>query len=81
MLVDFEDVHFPAMPLLTTAYTHTNIEGYVDRGHKLPDPYEWVVELWVNGLEIFEDELLVQHAFVKRQREACVDELAVEKCL
>lgn len=48
---------------------------------KSPDPYERIVELRVNGLEIFEDQLLVQHAFVERQREARVDELAVEKCL
>lgn len=46
-----------------------------------PNPYQGVVELWVNGLQVFEDQLLVQHALVERQREAGVDELAVEKCL
>lgn len=46
-----------------------------------PNPYKRVVELWINGLQVFEDQLLVQHALVERQRKACVDELAVEKCL
>lgn len=46
-----------------------------------PNPYKRVVELRINGLQVFEDQLLVQHAFIERQRKACVDELAVEKCL
>lgn len=57
------------------------LDNDVERRNKLPDPYKWVVKLWVNGLQVFEDQLLVQHAFVERQRKACVDELAVEKCL
>ena len=60
---------------------HMYILKAVQSKDTLPDPYEWVVELWVDGLQVFEDKLLVQHAFVERQREACVDELAVEKCL
>lgn len=52
-----------------------------DAPEQVPDPYKGVVELWVNRLQIFEDELLVQHAFVERQGEACVNELAVEQCL
>lgn len=47
----------------------------------IPDPYEWVVKLRIDGLQVFEDQLLVQHSFVERQREAGVDELPVEKCL
>lgn len=50
-------------------------------GRTLPDPDERIVELWINGLQVFEDQLLVQHAFVEGQGEACVDELAVEKRL
>lgn len=46
-----------------------------------PNPYKRVVELWINGLQVFEDQLLVQHAFIERQRKARVDELAVEKSL
>lgn len=46
-----------------------------------PNPYERVVELWINGLQVLEDQLLVQHALIERQRKAGVDELAVEKCL
>lgn len=56
-------------------------EGHEKQRHKLPDPYKWVVELWVNGLQVFEYQLLVQHAFIERQREAGVDELAMEKRL
>lgn len=46
----------------------------------VPDPDEGVVKFWVNGLQIFEDELLVEHSFVERQRETSVNKLPVKKC-
>lgn len=49
--------------------------------HTLPDPYKRVIELRVYGLQVFEDKLLVQHAFVEGQGEACVNEFPMEKCL
>ena len=47
----------------------------------LPDPDEGVVELWVDGLQVLQEQLLVEHALVEGQREARVDELAVEQRL
>ena len=47
----------------------------------LPDPDEGVVELGVDGLQVLQQQLLVEHALVEGQREACVDELAVEQRL
>lgn len=47
----------------------------------LLDPNEGVVELWVDWLEVFEGQRLVQDALVKWQWETRVDELAVEKRL
>lgn len=61
--------------------TQLHSKSYIEPRHTLPDPYKWVVELRINRLQVFEDQLLVQHAFIERQREACVDKLAVKKCL
>lgn len=67
--------------LLRNPQPHTSELSLSEEDIISPNPNKRVVELWVNGLQVFEDQLLVQHAFIERQRKACVDELAVEKCL
>lgn len=42
-----------------------------------PDPDEGVVELWVDGLQVLDGQLLAQHLLVEGHAEAVVDELAV----
>lgn len=47
----------------------------------LLDPDERVVELRVDGLQVFESQWLVQNALVEGQRETRVDEFTMEQGL
>ncbi len=45
------------------------------------DPDERVVKLWVDGLQVFQSQGLVQDALVERQREARIDEFPMKQGL
>ena len=40
-----------------------------------------IVELGVEGLQVFQSELFVEHFLVERHRKAAVDKLSVKQCL
>lgn len=52
------------------------LSGQGQEGDSL-DPHNGVVELGVDGLQVFQGGSLVEHPLVERQGEACVDELAM----
>lgn len=45
------------------------------------NPHERVVELRIDGLQIFDSQRFVENALVKRQRETRVDELPMKESL
>lgn len=47
----------------------------------LLDPDEWVVKLWIYGLQVFERQRFIQDSLVERQRETSVYEFAMEQGL
>lgn len=47
----------------------------------LLDPDEWVVKLWIYGLQVFESQRFIQDMLVERQRETSVYEFAMEQGL
>lgn len=47
----------------------------------LLDPDEWVVKLWIYGLQVFESQRFVKNTLVEGEGETCVDEFAMEQGL
>lgn len=47
----------------------------------LLDPNEWIIEFWIDGLQVLQSQGFVQNTLIERQGETCVYEFSMEQGL